>query len=134
MIIEYTYLDENNEFKSNIIKNNIENTLYENVKYSLPENLRQSYVNYCYNTIWRFHSLENNPTLIVKNNNNKIVRTEYFKNGFNHREDGAAINFDYDPYYAFFLNGKGLNKIIFAEKTNHLICKFCGEFCKQECF
>ena len=44
-------------------------------------------------------------------NNNKIVYKEFYLNNF--------IVLDYK---------------IFAEKTNHLICLNCNDFCKQECF
>ena len=53
-------------------------------------------------------------------------------NGKYHRNDGPAYEgININEYY--FHNRKYYEKE-FAEKTNHLICKFCGQFCKQGCF
>ena len=34
----------------------------------------------------------------------------------------------------FWINGKHYYVYVFAEKTNHLLCQSCNDFCKQECF
>ena len=71
----------------------------------------------------------------------------YFNlNGQIHRETGPAcfrsrsgrtshlhnhIKYEYKDYY---LNNDQHSEPAFAEKTNHLICKSCREFCNQKCF
>ena len=133
MILEYTYLDENNELKSNIIKNEIDDYHPSVVKFYLPSKLQNSYMNID-NSFWKFHSIKRRPALIIKDNN-KIIKIEYFKDGFNHRDDGPAIEYlRYEKLLTFYLNGKFILPYKFAEETNHLICKSCRTFCKQLCF
>ena len=54
------------------------------------------------------------------------------ENGKMHRIDGPA-SYDHDNH-KFWINGKNYSKLVFAEKTNHLLCKNCNKFCKQKCF
>ena len=136
MIIEYTYLDENNKLKSNIIKNEIDNYYDNIIKSYLPLELQSSYTNDDNDIFWKFHSINENPALIIKdnNNNNKIIKIEYFKDGFNHRDDGPAIEYQDKDNLHFYLNGHFMFERFFAEETKHLICGLCEQFCKQLCF
>lgn len=53
-------------------------------------------------------------------------------NGYRHRNDGPSYQ---DSFLVnFYLNGDFNLPYIFAENTNHLICKYCENFCNQECF
>ena len=56
----------------------------------------------------------------------------YFNENGWHKLDGPA--FIKGQYYFFYINGNQFFLKEFAKETNHLICKFCEEFCKQECF
>ena len=49
------------------------------------------------------------------------------------KDDGPCIiHINGINYYS--LDGKCIFTKSFAEKTNHLICKLCNDFCKQSCF
>lgn len=137
--IEYSYLDEKSLIQTDIITidnhdNNIERyTLPYNIASILPENLRRSYYNYKSNINLKLHAIDK-PALIIKNND-EIIKTEWFKNGLNHREDGYSINnFNFIKKSYLFLNGLEYDSFIFAHLTNHLICRRCNKFCKQGCF
>ena len=60
----------------------------------------------------------------------------YYKNGKLNRIDGAALIIDniINFSYYFYIDEKWMYEKEFAKETNHLICKFCEEFCKQRCF
>lgn len=141
MIIEYSYLDENNEIKFNVIKNVFDNIKgdvhpgYIRIRESLPGELQDSYMNF-HNSIHKFHSINEKPAFIIKNNNNEIFIKEYFKNGNHHRDDGPAIKYKYnfDFIGQYYLNSIWLDINKFAEKTSHLVCYHCNSFCKQKCF
>lgn len=56
------------------------------------------------------------------------------KNGEISRLDGPAEVF-YDSFYKLYaVNQHTFNCREFAEKTDHLICNNCKQFCKQQCF
>ena len=99
---------------------------------------------------------KNNEYFLINNNNNNIYyfnlignihrigkpAIEYFDgskewviNGKIHRIDGPA--YIQGNYIQFWINNVGYFRdkyYKFADKTNHLICKNCNKFCKQECF
>ena len=54
------------------------------------------------------------------------------ENGKNHRLDGPAHIYNSNKYY--WINSKHYSEKEFAEETKHLICKSCGDFCRQKCF
>lgn len=58
----------------------------------------------------------------------------YNKNYLVHRDDGYAAIYLNDNDGVFYINGISVNFIEFADETNHLICNYCREFCKQKCF
>ena len=65
----------------------------------------------------------------VKGNNIYCI---YFNEKGTHRESGYAL---FGPSVnEFYLNDIHFFPYKFAEKTNHLICIHCNNFCKQECF
>ena len=64
---------------------------------------------------------------------NNISYQEYWKNNFPHRDDGP-YRLPRGHIYNFSINGLYCNSIFFQEKTNHLICKYCADFCNQNCF
>ena len=139
MILEYTYLDENNNLK--IINTKISNLkfhkdIYLNsliIESNLNKNVIRSFwnENHCLQK-YKLHNL-NKPALIVKDKN-IILREEWFKDGFNHRLDGPAIIDQGDIVY--YIGGQDLSDDSedFANVTKHLICKSCEKFCKQSCF
>ena len=56
-----------------------------------------------------------------------------------HRDDGPASIWNFGIYFwlndeCIFSSMTGTSASKFAGKTNHLICKLCGVFCKQQCF
>ena len=57
---------------------------------------------------------------------------KWIENGKLNRLDGPASYFD--NYEFYWINNKTYSKLVFAEKTNHLICRNCGGFCRQGCF
>ena len=99
-----------------------------------------------------YYDEENKEYFIEDENNNKF----YFNlNGYVHRfnkpaverfngvniwiEDGKEHRLDGPSYInrnliQFWINNHYCSEKYFAKKTNHLICKFCGQFCKQGCF
>lgn len=122
----------NNELDCKIVPCNTD--LYEMY---IPEFLENSYWNHK-SSDFIIHN-DKGPALILKDNYNKIIREEYFSNGYNHRIDGPAIyeykaRFYNENYYMFIINGKVQTDFSFAIQTNHLRCKSCNKFCKQKCF
>ena len=105
------------------------------------------YINFKY-----YYNKETNEYFIESKNKSKIYfnlegnahrigkpAIEYYdgvkiwaENGKEHRLDGPS--FIYKDHLEFHINNKSYFEAKFAEKTNHLICKFCGQFCKQSCF
>lgn len=64
-----------------------------------------------------------------------IIGFDYFccyfdENGNASRLDGPA---KFNKYEYYYINGQKYYADSFALKTNHLICKLCGQFCKQKC-
>lgn len=51
-----------------------------------------------------------------------------------HNENGVALKCHYDDCNHFYINDSSLSYFEFAEKTKHIICNSCGDFCRQECF
>ena len=82
----------------------------------------------------------NKDNILVHNNDKPAILFNngyaYLQNGVFNRIDGYALIFNFDQYQekSFFVNNKYLRSINFAIETNHLICNFCGCFCKQQCF
>ena len=72
------------------------------------------------------------PAYIKYNINNSITHREFLENNKMHRLDGPAYDDIYN--YEYFICGICYFPPEFAKKTNHLICKYCNNFCKQECF
>ena len=68
----------------------------------------------------------NAPAIVTKYDNT------YCENGKTHRIDGPAEKYSYKP--KFWINGTEFFPVTFAFKTKHLICEYCNDFCKQECF
>lgn len=142
MELQYSYLDNNDtlhtmntiihdklDFKNNLIYDNTGTILN-----FLDENIIQSYNNE-YIQKYKLHNL-NEPAFIIKDKG-FILREEWFKNGFNHREDGPAL-ID-SGRFIFYINGEELGfyssqEEDFAVRTDHLICSWCDKFCKQKCF
>ena len=56
------------------------------------------------------------------------------KEGNLHNEDGPASIFDTSTYKFYYLNNNNISKKKFTKETRHLICKWCDDFCKQQCF
>ena len=81
---------------------------------------------------WRIHN-KKNPAFILYDNN-FVYKKEWFENGFNNRLDGPAEIYCQDDRFYFWINGVPFNTINFANKTDHLICEYCYNFCKQKCF
>ena len=141
MIIEYTYLDKNNKKGSGMSTVNIIDSYLDFhpgwlfIRDSLPEKFQDSYMNQS-NSLYKIHSFNEKPAVIIKNNKNEIKIIEYFKEGFNHRDNGPSIQIKTKKYnkIMFHLNGNSYLPYKFAEETNHLICKSCRTFCKQCCF
>lgn len=126
MIYEFYYLDDSNKechYKGEL-SNRSDKLLW----------------NKLYNSYWNYNPYHyklhkiNGPAYIRTDDfGNK--RIEYFLNGSNHRDDGLCIFSDNDQIDSgLYLNGIWYNKKDFAEKTKHLICKYCNKFCKQKCF
>ena len=67
------------------------------------------YTNYGNNSLSIFHKLDGPHRICF--NNEKIVYKEFWVN------DRLILNYKN-----------------FAKETNHLICEYCNDFCKQECF
>lgn len=121
-------------------KNNIEKIYNGN---GLPFFLEKSYWNRqgSYNDDYSC-KIHNKNNFAYKNkslNNGGSTNYQWFINGLNHREDGYAYLSisDFSKKVLdklFFLKGKCLNDRDFCQKTNHLICNKCLEFCKQQCF
>lgn len=79
--------------------------------------------------------------LIIITNDQVTKYLKYFPNYRNfaqlHKDDGPAIETTKKEYihkYFYYLKGNPFDIKEFAEKTKHLICKNCKEFCKQNCF
>ena len=83
------------------------------------------------------YKMENYNQLIIDKNYGDI---KYLFNDIVHRIDGPAKIANHSNccgsgfIFLFALNGEYYEHFEFAEKTNHLICKKCNEFCKQSCF
>ena len=123
MIYEFYYLDENNK-----------ECHYKGQLHPIWNKLLNSYWNFG-NFDYKLHKT-NGPSYIEYDSNNNILREEWFLNGLNHREDGRGIIDIYVHSIIFcgYLDGKMIRAIPFAERTKHLICNSCKEFCKQKCF
>ena len=60
---------------------------------------------------------------------------QFYENDKLHRIDGPTWTLYLSKIkYYFYINDIRYGKIEFAKKTNHLICKNCDGFCKQQCF
>lgn len=71
-----------------------------------------------------------NNYYIIKNNN----ETHYFNlNGARHRLDGIASNYG-KTYSLYYINNINYEISKFNKITNHLLCKWCDTYCKQNCF
>lgn len=56
------------------------------------------------------------------------------KEGNLHNEDGPATIFYTSTYKFYYLNNNNISKEKFTKETRHLICEWCDDFCKQQCF
>lgn len=90
----------------------------------------------CFNDGFNYE-INNNK---IKITNGKITKhltiPSDYEWGQLHRDDGPAVetNTDYIHTFIYYLNGGIFNKINFAKETDHLICNYCYQFCKQQCF
>lgn len=77
---------------------------------------------------------KNGPAIIW--NSSYVDKYCYIEYGKYNRIDGPAIyNRDYPNFsYSYYLEGSFFTAKNFAEKTNHVICKYCENFCRQSCF
>ena len=66
--------------------------------------------------------------------NNNFADYYFNEEGYCHRTYGPAVYSDKLSITIYMINGISYYEENFAKKTNHLICKFCEKFCKQECF
>lgn len=76
-----------------------------------------------------FH--EKNKEFYILFLENKIYLDKF---GFYHRIDGKTYTINFPDNCFYWIHGEHYFAIEFAQKTNHLICKVCNEFCKQGCF
>ena len=100
-------------------------------------NLRASFNNLTSEPIKYIIHNDNGPAFIKYDNNGNILKEEFFINGLNSRLDGPAVIYykKKKKYNLFYVRGKKeFFHDYFAFKTDHLICKNCQSFCKQECF
>ena len=58
----------------------------------------------------------------------------YLENGILTRNDGPAASCCTEKHQGYYLNNNYYNLNNWSKETNHLICKFCNNFCKQGCF
>ena len=65
---------------------------------------------------------------------NKFDRIYFNLNGHWHRDDGPSIYPLDRNFIHYWLNDRGYCKVTFTKLTNHLLCKICQNFCKQNCF
>lgn len=81
---------------------------------------------YYFNLKGKYHRIEK-PAIVYSN-----AEAAWIEDGKWHRLDGAA--YIYENYKEFYIKNIEYNEYNFGKKTNHLICKLCRKFCKQECF
>lgn len=88
---------------------------------------------------FRFKTYRNDKYYFDEINNLYYVENYSKTDNVYFNDEGYIHNINnYASYYHnlknFFINGRIYEETHFAEETNHLICKFCKIFCKQECF
>ena len=133
MFIKYSYLDNLNNFK--IIEKSVSSDL-DTLHLILPE-LHASYCNE--KSEYKFYSKNNTPSILIYDDNNNLLREEYYENGVNHRLNGPSVReraLSSDQFfYHYYINGSYFRYANdFAIKTNHIICDECNDFCNQNCF
>ena len=101
---------------------------YDNIKdeYSIYNNYNGNGEYYYFNLDGNRHRA-NAPAVVT------IHGYEYWINGKVHRTDGPAEQYVYSKP-KFWMHNMQLSPAVFAYKTKHLICEYCNDFCKQECF
>ena len=78
-----------------------------------------------------YHDLISNEFYFAKSfdSNEKV----YFNlKGKWHRETGPTYTNKFGNYY--WLNDKRVSIELFSNRTKHLICRICEDFCNQKCF
>ena len=79
---------------------------------------------------WYYNNLthrDNGPAIEYKNGDKF-----YYKKGHLSRLDGPSVYIGKNKYY--YINNIIYLKSAWAEKTKHITCHNCLEFCKQICF
>ena len=96
-----------------------------------PKKITDNYL--CGHDIFYYDDIDNIYIIECSNFHYKYYYNKYL---ILSRRDGPAYSQISYPliHNGYYLNGNGFTIEEFAKKTNHLICEYCENFCKQGCF
>ena len=113
----------------------IRNKYLKNIKQIKDDLIKENLLNIIKKNNQHYDVFNQNLELFILNNQYVFEKTRSFiivnEQGLHSRLDGPAVVFLFAQFY--WINDIQYNQLKFAEKTNHLVCKYCQDFCGQQC-